>query len=140
VEGGGRVDPHVTDETVAAAQKSSRGWIRSAVAHGATAWRRRDQLEISPNALGGVGLVRRARHRAGGDPRRRGADQEYQDVGIDTFIMWVTPHLEEAYRFASWCSRCCRCAANNVTPIRVNTGPSANHRQRIPAAETGSQS
>jgi alkanesulfonate monooxygenase len=36
-----------------------------------------------------------------GDPQTVAARiREYQDVGIDTFIMSGYPHLEEAYRFA----------------------------------------
>jgi len=102
---------HVTDETIASARKSSRAWIRFGQQrmmqlHGG----RREQLEISPNLWAGVGLVRGGAGTAlVGDPaNRRGADQEYQEVGIDTFIMSGYPHLEEAYRSPSWCFRCCR--------------------------------
>ena len=50
--------------------------------------------------------------------------REYQDVGIDTFIMSGYPHLEEAYRFAELVFPLLSLQQpNNVTPIRVNTGP-----------------
>lgn len=94
---------YVTDETVAAAQKSfakmdSIGQQRMAQLHGG----RRDQLEISPNLWAGVGLVRGGAGTAlVGDPQSVAARiKEYQDVGVDTFIMSGYPHLEEAYRFA----------------------------------------
>jgi alkanesulfonate monooxygenase len=94
---------YVTDETVAAAQKSfakmdSVGQQRMAQLHGG----RRDQLEISPNLWAGVGLVRGGAGTAlVGDAQSVAARiKEYQDVGVDTFIMSGYPHLEEAYRFA----------------------------------------
>ena len=69
---------HVTDETIAAAQKifsrmDSVGQQRMAQLHGG----RRDKLEISPNLWAGVGLVRGGAGTAlVGDPAdRRGADQ-----------------------------------------------------------------
>ncbi len=50
--------------------------------------------------------------------------REYQDVGIDTFIMSGYPHLEEAYRFAELVFPLLSLKqSSNVTPIRVNTGP-----------------
>ena len=50
--------------------------------------------------------------------------REYQDVGIDTFIMSGYPHLEEAYRFAELVFPLLSLQRpDNVTPIRVNTGP-----------------
>ena len=66
--------------------------------------------------------------------------REYQELGIDTFILSGYPHLEEAYRFADWCSRCCRSTQpSNVTPIRVNPARSArpsptNIRPRVKQA------
>lgn len=94
---------YVTDETVAAAQKSfarmdSVGQQRMAQLHGG----RRDKLEINPNLWAGVGLVRGGAGTAlVGDPQTVAARiKEYQDVGVDTFIMSGYPHLEEAYRFA----------------------------------------
>jgi alkanesulfonate monooxygenase len=94
---------HVTDETVASAQKifsrmDSIGQRRMMQLHGG----RRDQLEISPNLWAGVGLVRGGAGTAlVGDPETVAARiKEYQDIGIDTFILSGYPHLEEAYRFA----------------------------------------
>ena len=118
---------HVTDETVASAQKifsrmDSVGQQRMAQLHGG----RRDKLEISPNLWAGVGLVRGGAGTAlVGDPETVAARiREYQDIGIDTFIMSGYPHLEEAYRFAELVFPLLSLAQpNNVTPIRVNTGP-----------------
>jgi alkanesulfonate monooxygenase len=118
---------HVTDETVASAQKifsrmDSVGQQRMAQLHGG----RRDKLEISPNLWAGVGLVRGGAGTAlVGDPQTVAARiREYQDIGIDTFIMSGYPHLEEAYRFAELVFPLLSLAQpNNVTPIRVNTGP-----------------
>jgi alkanesulfonate monooxygenase len=94
---------HVTDDTVASAQKifsrmDSVGQHRMMQLHGG----RRDKLEISPNLWAGVGLVRGGAGTAlVGDPETVAARiREYQDVGIDTFILSGYPHLEEAYRFA----------------------------------------
>jgi len=63
---------------------------------------RRDKLEISPNLWAGVGLVRGGAGTAlVGDPETVAARiKEYQNLGIDTFILSGYPHLEEAYRFA----------------------------------------
>jgi alkanesulfonate monooxygenase len=118
---------HVTDETVASAQKifermDSVGQRRMAKLHGG----RRDKLEISPNLWAGVGLVRGGAGTAlVGDPETVAARiKEYQDIGIDTFIMSGYPHLEEAYRFAELVfPHLEREEASNVTQLRVNTGP-----------------
>jgi alkanesulfonate monooxygenase len=76
----------------------SVGQQRMAQLHGG----RRDRLEISPNLWAGVGLVRGGAGTAlVGDPTTVAARiREYQDIGIDTFILSGYPHLEEAYRFA----------------------------------------
>ena len=60
-----------------------------------------------------------------GDPHTVAARiKEYQDIGIDTFILSGYPHLEEAYRFAELVFPLLKLSqAGNVTPIRVNTGP-----------------
>ncbi|MCA1454710.1 FMNH2-dependent alkanesulfonate monooxygenase [Bradyrhizobium sp. BRP22] len=118
---------YVTDDTVAAAQKifsrmDSVGQQRMAQLHGG----RRDKLEISPNLWAGVGLVRGGAGTAlVGDPQTVAARiKEYQDLGIDTFIMSGYPHLEEAYRFAELVFPLLSLEhGGNVTPIRVNTGP-----------------
>lgn len=118
---------YVTDDTIAAAQKifarmDSVGQKRMAELHSG----RRDQLEISPNLWAGVGLVRGGAGTAlVGDPQTVAARiQEYQDIGIDTFILSGYPHLEEAYRFAELVFPLLSLqSADNVTPLRVNTGP-----------------
>ena len=133
---------HVTDETVASAQKifsrmDSVGQQRMAQLHGG----RRDKLEISPNLWAGVGLVRGGAGTAlVGDPQTVAARiREYQDVGIDTFIMSGYPHLEEAYRFAELVfpllslqqPRQCDAASRQYRAVR------RDHRQRAPAAGEG---
>lgn len=62
----------------------------------------RDRLEIAPNLWAGVGLVRGGAGTAlVGDPDTVVARmREYQDLGIETFVMSGYPHLEEAIRFA----------------------------------------
>jgi alkanesulfonate monooxygenase len=94
---------YVTDESIAAAQKSfarfdSVGQKRMAKLHDG----RRESLEISPNLWAGVGLVRGGAGTAlVGDPETVAARlQEYASLGIDTFILSGYPHLEEAYRVA----------------------------------------
>ncbi|WP_083842489.1 LLM class flavin-dependent oxidoreductase, partial [Bradyrhizobium sp. ORS 375] len=90
---------------------------------------RRDKLEISPNLWAGVGLVRGGAGTAlVGDPDTVAARiREYQDIGIDTFILSGYPHLEEAYRFAELVFP--KLGLNtveqggNVTKLRANTGP-----------------
>jgi alkanesulfonate monooxygenase len=94
---------YVTDESIAAAQKSfarfdSVGQKRMAKLHDG----RRESLEISPNLWAGVGLVRGGAGTAlVGDPETVAARlREYASLGIDTFILSGYPHLEEAYRVA----------------------------------------
>ena len=117
---------YVTDDTIAQAQKifsrmDSVGQQRMAQLHGG----RRDKLEISPNLWAGVGLVRGGAGTAlVGDAQTVAARiREYQDIGIDTFIMSGYPHLEEAYRFAELVFPLINVNQSNVTPLRVNTGP-----------------
>ena len=68
--------------------------------------------------------------------------KEYQDVGVDTFIMSGYPHLEEAYRFAELVFPLLSLQQNdNVTPLRVNTGPfgetiANEHRPLIKASQS----
>lgn len=117
---------YVTDDTIAQAQKifarmDSVGQQRMAQLHGG----HRDRLEISPNLWAGVGLVRGGAGTAlVGDPQTVAARiREYQDIGIDTFIMSGYPHLEEAYRFAELVFPLLELNRSNVTRLRVNTGP-----------------
>jgi len=118
---------HVTDETVASAQTifsrmDSVGQQRMMQLHGG----RRDKLEISPNLWAGVGLVRGGAGTAlvGDPPTVAARIREYQEIGIDTFIMSGYPHLEEAYRFAELVfPLLSRAQPGEVASIRVNTGP-----------------
>jgi alkanesulfonate monooxygenase len=99
-----RLISHLSDETIASAQKRLRedtdsvGQLRQLELHGG----RRDRLEISPNLWAGVGLVR---HGVGtalvGSPETVAARlREYQALGVQTIIASGYPHLEEAYRVA----------------------------------------
>jgi alkanesulfonate monooxygenase len=118
---------HVTDETVASAQKifsrmDSIGQRRMMQLHGG----RRDRLEIAPNLWAGVGLVRGGAGTAlVGDPETVAARiREYQELGIDTFIMSGYPHLEEAYRFAELVFPRLEIERHGSgAQSRVNTGP-----------------
>lgn len=134
---------YVTDETVASAQKifsrmDSVGQQRMSKLHGGG----RDQLEISPNLWAGVGLVRGGAGTAlVGDPETVAARiAEYQDLGIDTFIMSGYPHLEEAYRFAELVFP--RLALDRPgLPGRANTGPfgetiANEHRPLLKASQS----
>ena len=99
-----RLISHLSDETIAAAQKRMRedtdsvGQLRQLALHGG----QRDRLEVSPNLWAGVGLVR---HGVGtalvGSPETVAARlREYQALGVETIIGSGYPHLEEAYRVA----------------------------------------
>lgn len=98
-----RLISRLTDDDIARAQAQyasmdSFGQRRMAELHGG----RRDRLVIAPNLWAGIGLVR------GGAGTALVGDaetvverlKEYQDVGVDTFVLSGYPHLEEAYRFA----------------------------------------
>ena len=94
---------HLDDDIIAKAQAAfakmdSVGQQRMAALHGG----QRDKLEVSPNLWAGVGLVRGGAGTAlVGDPETVAARiREYQDLGIETFILSGYPHLEESYRFA----------------------------------------
>jgi alkanesulfonate monooxygenase len=118
---------YVTDDVIAKAQKTlerqdSIGQKRMRELHGGN----RDKLEISPNLWAGVGLVRGGAGTAlVGDAKTVAARiKEYQDVGVDTFIMSGYPHLEEAYRFAELVFPLLSLQSHdNVTPLRARKGP-----------------
>ncbi|MGM4907415.1 FMNH2-dependent alkanesulfonate monooxygenase [Tardiphaga sp. 866_E4_N2_1] len=128
---------HLTDDTIASAQQilgrmDSVGQQRMSQLHGG----RRDRLEVSPNLWAGVGLVRGGAGTAlVGDPATVAARiREYQDLGIDTFILSGYPHLEEAYRFAELVFPLLSLQqSSNVRQFRANTGPFgeplADHRR-----------
>ena len=122
-----RLISHVSDETIAAAQKifsrlDSVGQQRMLALHQG----RREKLEVSPNLWAGVGLVRGGAGTAlVGDPETVAARiKEYRDLGIETFILSGYPHLEEAYRFAELVFPLL--PLSHAKPIEtgtVNTGP-----------------
>jgi alkanesulfonate monooxygenase len=128
---------HLTDDTIASAQQilgrmDSVGQQRMSQLHGG----RRDRLEVSPNLWAGVGLVRGGAGTAlVGDPATVAARiREYQDLGIDTFILSGYPHLEEAYRFAELIFPLLSLQrTSNIRQFRANTGPFgeplADHRR-----------
>ncbi len=94
---------HVDDETIAKAQEvfkrmDSEGQRLMTSLHEGD----RNRLEVSPNLWAGVGLVRTGAGTAlVGDPDTVAARiKEYQDLGIDKFILSGYPHLEEAYTTA----------------------------------------
>lgn len=94
---------YVDDETIARTKnlydrQDSVGQRRMAELHGGT----KESLEISPNLWSGIGL---ARWGAGtalvGDPETVAKRmKEYEDLGIETFVLSGYPHLEESYRVA----------------------------------------
>jgi len=94
---------HLTDEQIAKAQagfaaSESVGQQRMAQLHLGN----RENLRIGKNLWAGVGLVRGGAGTAfvGSPENIARALKEYQDVGVDTFILSGYPHLEEAYRTA----------------------------------------
>ena len=99
---------HLSDETVNAAQKTlarqdSIGQQRMLALRKLNGTRRtRDALEVSPNLWSGVGLVRGGAGTALVGSAETVAERmlEYQDLGIETFILSGYPHLEEAFRVA----------------------------------------
>ncbi len=98
-----RLISRLTDADIAAAQANyakmdSVGQARMAALHGG----RRDRLVIGPNLWAGVGLVRGGAGTAlVGAPGQIAARlREYQDLGVDTFVLSGYPHLEESIRFA----------------------------------------
>lgn len=98
-----RLISHLSDEDIAAAQANyakmdSVGQARMAALHGG----RRDRLVVGPNLWAGVGLVRGGAGTAlVGAPEQIAARlREYQDLGVDTFVLSGYPHLEESLRFA----------------------------------------
>ncbi|KKI90551.1 alkanesulfonate monooxygenase [Bacillus sp. SA1-12] len=94
---------YVDDDLIATSQKvfsrfDSEGQKRMSQLHSGS----RDNLEISPNLWAGVGLVRGGAGTAlVGDPKTVSQRmKEYEEIGIETFILSGYPHLEESYRVA----------------------------------------
>jgi len=86
---------------------------------------RRDQLEISPNLWAASVLCVAGGHRPGRrSPDGGGAIREYQDIGIDTFIHVGLSAPGRSLSLAELVFPLLSLRKpNNVTPIRVNTGP-----------------
>jgi alkanesulfonate monooxygenase len=98
-----RLIAHLTDEQIAKAQagfaaSESVGQQRMARLHNG----RRDSLRIGPNLWAGVGLVRGGAGTAfvGNPENVARAMAQYQEAGVEIFILSGYPHLEEAYRTA----------------------------------------
>ncbi len=98
-----RLIERLTDEQIANAQTAfaaseSVGQQRMARLHHGS----REALKIGKNLWAGVGLARGGAGTAfvGSPENVARALREYQDLGVDTFILSGYPHLEEAYRTA----------------------------------------
>ncbi|MDR0579408.1 MAG: alkanesulfonate monooxygenase [Campylobacteraceae bacterium] len=98
-----RIISHLDDETIAKARedllsKDSVGQQRITSLHN---WDK-SKLEISPNLWAGIGLIRGGAGTAlVGNPAEVAARlREYEDLGVDTFVLSGYPHLEEVARFA----------------------------------------
>ena len=98
-----RLIEHLTDEQIAKAQagfaaSESIGQQRMAQLHRGS----RESLRIGKNLWAGVGLVRGGAGTAfvGSPANIARAMSDYQDAGVETFILSGYPHLEEAYRTA----------------------------------------
>jgi alkanesulfonate monooxygenase len=101
-----RLISRLDDDTIARAQQAfakmdSEGQRRMAALHGGRRGSR-ETLEVYPNLWAGVGLVRGGAGTAlvGSAEQVAARMREYQELGIETFILSGYPHLEESYRFA----------------------------------------
>jgi alkanesulfonate monooxygenase len=93
----------IDEATIAAGQRRLRtlesvGQQRMIALHGGS----RDQLVVAPNLWAGVGLVRGGAGTALVGSHEQIAERitEYQQAGVEEFILSGYPHLEEAYAFA----------------------------------------
>jgi alkanesulfonate monooxygenase len=93
----------LSDAAIAEGQRRLRtlesvGQSRMLDLHGGS----RERLLVAPNLWAGIGLVRGGAGTALVGSHEQVAERiaEYQDAGIDEFILSGYPHLEEAYRFA----------------------------------------
>ncbi|MBZ9750437.1 LLM class flavin-dependent oxidoreductase [Deinococcus sp. HMF7604] len=93
----------VSDEQIAQAHQAflhsgSEGQRRQSALNGGT----RESLRVGKNLWAGVGLLRGGAGTAfvGNPENVAAALRQYQDVGVETFILSGYPHLEEAYRVA----------------------------------------
>jgi len=94
---------YVDEDSIAKAQQvyarmDSVGQRKMSELHGG----KRDNLEISPDLWAGIGLIRGGAGTALVGDADTVAERllEYNDLGIDNFILSGYPHLEEAYRAA----------------------------------------
>ncbi|MFE4353383.1 MULTISPECIES: FMNH2-dependent alkanesulfonate monooxygenase [Bacillaceae] len=94
---------YVDDEMIENSQKiferfDSVGQKRMSQLHNGS----RDSLEISPNLWAGVGLVRGGAGTAlvGSAENVAARMKEYEEIGVESFVLSGYPHLEEAYRVA----------------------------------------
>ncbi len=107
-EGASRLISHLTDQTVESAQatmarQDSVGQRRMLELQKRNQGQRtREALEISPNLWAGVGLVRGGAGTAlvGSAESVASRILEYNELGIETFILSGYPHLEESYQVA----------------------------------------
>jgi len=102
-EAADRLIKHVDEATIAEAQNilsryDSVGQKRMGALHKGD----KSSLEISPNLWAGIGLVRGGAGTAlVGSPQTVSARmKEYEELGIESFVLSGYPHLEEAYRTA----------------------------------------
>jgi alkanesulfonate monooxygenase len=93
----------IDDDAIAAGQRrlaalESVGQQRMLALHGGS----RDRLIVAPNLWAGIGLVRGGAGTALVGSHDEVAERiaEYQQAGIEEFILSGYPHLEEAYAFA----------------------------------------
>ena len=98
-----RLIADLDDAAIAAGQArlhalESVGQQRMLALHGGS----RQQLVVAPNLWAGVGLVRGGAGTALVGSHEQVAERisEYQDAGVEEFILSGYPHLEEAYAFA----------------------------------------
>jgi len=91
-------DAAIANAQAAFAKMDSVGQKRMQALHNGN----RNQLEVSPNLWAGVGLVRGGAGTALVGDAGTVAERmlEYNELGIDTFVLSGYPHLEEAYRVA----------------------------------------
>lgn len=99
----GELIQYVDDDVIAAQRKKMAEFDSHAQQHMTKISAGQDNirdLEISPNLWAGIGLAREGASTAlVGDPDTVYARlKEYEDLGIDYFILSGYPHLEEAYR------------------------------------------
>jgi alkanesulfonate monooxygenase len=90
-------DSAIADAQTKMTHGSAVGQQRMQALHGGS----RERLEIYPNLWAGVGLLRGGAGTAIVGSHEQVADRiaEYQELGIDEFILSGYPHLEEAYAF-----------------------------------------